>query len=64
MARILRQLAVRGIALSANAFYIGVYTLWLKRRTPQNIIWGGIAGCFPPLIGWTAVTAVLRSLRS
>ena len=33
-----------------------VYTLWLKRRTPQNIIWGGIAGCFPPLIGWTAVT--------
>jgi protoheme IX farnesyltransferase len=40
-------------------FYIGVYTLWLKRRTPQNIIWGGIAGCFPPLIGWTAVTGSL-----
>src|SRR4051794_22450974 len=45
-----------GLALGANAFYIGVYTLWLKRRTSQNIVWGGIAGCFPPLIGWTAVT--------
>jgi heme o synthase len=45
-----------GLALGANAFYVGVYTLWLKRRTSQNIIWGGIAGCFPPLIGWTAVT--------
>ena len=47
------------LALGANAFYVGVYTLWLKRRTPQNIIWGGIAGCFPPLIGWTAVTGSL-----
>jgi heme o synthase len=45
--------------VGANAFYVGVYTLWLKRRTPQNIIWGGIAGCFPPLIGWTAVTGSL-----
>ena len=44
------------LALGANAFYIGVYTVWLKRRTSQNIVWGGIAGCFPPLIGWTAVT--------
>ncbi|MCW2809995.1 MAG: ctaB [Friedmanniella sp.] len=48
-----------GLALGANAFYIFVYTLWLKRRTSQNIIWGGIAGCFPPLIGWTAVTGHL-----
>jgi heme o synthase len=47
------------LAVGANAFYVGVYTLWLKRRTPQNIIWGGIAGCFPPLIGWTAVTGSL-----
>jgi protoheme IX farnesyltransferase len=47
------------LALGANAFYIVVYTMWLKRRTPQNIIWGGIAGCFPPLIGWTAVTGSL-----
>ncbi len=44
------------LALGANAFYVFVYTLWLKRRTAQNIVWGGIAGCFPPLIGWTAVT--------
>ena len=45
-----------GLALGANAFYVLVYTMVLKRRTPQNIVWGGIAGCFPPLIGWTAVT--------
>lgn len=44
------------LALGANAFYVFVYTIWLKRRTSQNIVWGGIAGCFPPLIGWTAVT--------
>jgi heme o synthase len=44
------------LALAANAFYVFVYTLWLKRRSTQNIVWGGIAGCFPPLIGWTAVT--------
>jgi heme o synthase len=44
------------LALGANAFYVGVYTVWLKRRTSQNIVWGGIAGCFPPLIGWTAVS--------
>jgi protoheme IX farnesyltransferase len=47
------------LALGANAFYVFVYTLWLKRRTSQNIVWGGIAGCFPPLIGWTAVTGQL-----
>ncbi len=45
-----------GLALGANGFYVFVYTMLLKRRTPQNIVWGGIAGCFPPLIGWTAVT--------
>jgi protoheme IX farnesyltransferase len=44
------------LALGANAFYVFVYTMWLKRRTSMNIVWGGIAGCFPPLIGWTAVT--------
>jgi len=47
------------LALAANAFYVVVYTIWLKRRTSQNIVWGGIAGCFPPLIGWTAVTGQL-----
>ena len=45
-----------GLALAANAFYVFIYTMLLKRRTSQNIIWGGIAGCFPPLIGWTAIT--------
>ena len=44
------------LALVANLYYVFVYTLALKRRTAQNIVWGGIAGCFPPLIGWTAVT--------
>ncbi|MBV9570615.1 MAG: protoheme IX farnesyltransferase [Alphaproteobacteria bacterium] len=37
-------------------FYVGVYTLWLKRRTPQNIVIGGLAGALPPAIGWAAVT--------
>jgi protoheme IX farnesyltransferase len=45
-----------GLALVANAFYVLVYTMVLKRRTTQNIVWGGLAGCFPALIGWTAVT--------
>src|SRR5262245_50314326 len=44
------------LSVAANAFYIIVYTMLLKRRTTQNIVWGGIAGCFPALIGWTAVT--------
>lgn len=45
-----------GLAVLANAFYVLVYTMVLKRRTTQNIVWGGLAGCFPALIGWTAVT--------
>ena len=47
------------LSLSAILFYVFVYTLWLKRRSEQNIIWGGIAGCFPVLIGWSAVTGSL-----
>jgi heme o synthase len=47
------------LAVVANAFYVFVYTMLLKRRTTQNIVWGGLAGCFPALIGWTAVTASL-----
>lgn len=47
------------LSLAAIAFYVFVYTLWLKRRSEQNIIWGGIAGCFPVLIGWAAVTGSL-----
>jgi protoheme IX farnesyltransferase len=38
------------------AFYVFVYTIWLKRRTPQNIVIGGAAGAFPPMVGWAAVT--------
>jgi len=48
-----------GLSLAAILFYVFVYTLWLKRRSEQNIIWGGIAGCFPVLIGWAAVTGSL-----
>lgn len=44
------------LALAANVFYVVGYTMILKRRTTQNIVWGGAAGCFPPLIGWTAIT--------
>jgi heme o synthase len=44
------------LLLSAILFYVFVYTIWLKPRTPQNIVIGGAAGAFPPLIGWAAVT--------
>ena len=43
------------LAMAANAFYVVGYTIVLKPRTTQNIVWGGAAGCFPTLIGWTAV---------
>lgn len=45
-----------GLSVVAILYYVFIYTVWLKRRTPQNIVWGGVAGCFPPLIGWVAVT--------
>jgi protoheme IX farnesyltransferase len=45
-----------GLLALANLFYVFVYTVWLKRRTPQNIVIGGAAGAFPPMIGWAAVT--------
>jgi protoheme IX farnesyltransferase len=47
------------LALSATAFYIGVYTLWLKRTSDQNIVIGGAAGAVPVLVGWAAVTGSL-----
>jgi len=47
------------LALAAEVFYVFGYTMVLKRRTTQNIVWGGLAGCFPALIGWTAVTGEL-----
>ena len=46
-----------GVLLALTiGFYVFVYTMWLKRRTPQNIVIGGAAGAFPPMIGWAAVT--------
>ncbi len=47
------------LALSATAFYVGVYTLWLKRTSTQNIVIGGAAGAVPVLVGWAAVTGSL-----
>jgi protoheme IX farnesyltransferase len=48
------------LALSAAAFYVFVYTLWMKRSTPQNIVIGGAAGAAPALIGWAAVTGTVE----
>jgi len=44
------------LAVVAILFYVFVYSMWLKRRTSQNIVWGGLAGCMPVIIGWSAVT--------
>ena len=49
------NLLAAALTLAAIAFYVLVYTLGLKRRTAQNIVWGGAAGCMPVLIGWAAV---------
>ncbi|MBD1916409.1 MULTISPECIES: heme o synthase [Cyanophyceae] len=48
-----------GLAMLGIAIYVGVYTLWLKRSSPQNIVIGGAAGAIPPLVGWAAVTGDL-----
>ena len=48
--------ALAALLALAIGFYVFVYTIWLKRRTPQNIVIGGAAGAFPPMIGWAAVT--------
>ena len=64
----LGSILLMGIAVNAAAaallaltigFYMFVYTMWLKRRTPQNIVIGGAAGAFPPMIGWAAVTGTV-----
>jgi heme o synthase len=47
------------LAAAAIGFYVFIYTMLLKRRTAQNIVWGGAAGCFPVLIGWAAITGSL-----
>lgn len=53
------NLLAAGLALLAVFLYAVGYTMWLKRRTPQNIVWGGAAGCMPVLIAWSAVTGGL-----
>jgi protoheme IX farnesyltransferase len=59
-------LAVNAVAalllLASILFYVFVYTVWLKRRTPQNIVIGGAAGAFPPVIGWAAATGDVTAL--
>ncbi|MDA5193350.1 heme o synthase [Govanella unica] len=64
---VLMWLAINWVAAALLAlticFYVFVYTMWLKRRTPQNIVIGGAAGAFPPMIGWAAVTGTV-SLES
>ena len=63
---VLMQLATNTLAAASLAasilFYVFVYTVWLKRRTPQNIVIGGAAGAFPPLIGWVAATGRIELL--
>jgi len=65
------SVAVMGLAVNVTAavlllasilFYVFVYTVWLKRRTPQNIVIGGAAGAFPPVIGWAAATGDVTAL--
>jgi protoheme IX farnesyltransferase len=53
------NLLAAGLLAFTIFFYVVVYTLWLKRRTPQNIVIGGLAGALPPAIGWAAVTGDL-----
>jgi protoheme IX farnesyltransferase len=50
------NLLAAALALGGAVYYVFIYTMWLKRRTPQNIVIGGGAGAFPPLVGWAAVT--------
>jgi len=50
------------ILLASILFYVLIYTVWLKRRTPQNIVIGGAAGAFPPMIGWAAATGNITLL--
>jgi protoheme IX farnesyltransferase len=53
------NLAAAGLLLFSILYYVGIYTCWLKRRTPQNIVIGGAAGAFPPVIGWAAATGTV-----
>jgi protoheme IX farnesyltransferase len=56
---LMRNMAAAALLAFTIFFYVAVYTMWLKRRTPQNIVIGGAAGAFPPVIGWVAATGHL-----
>jgi protoheme IX farnesyltransferase len=56
------NLAAAALLAASIGFYVFVYTIWLKRRTAQNIVIGGAAGAFPPLIGWVAATGHVATL--
>lgn len=56
------NLLAAGILAASILFYVFIYTIWLKPRTPQNIVIGGAAGAFPPLIGWAAATGSVAPL--
>jgi protoheme IX farnesyltransferase len=51
-----------GLSFAGFVGYVGIYTVWLKRRTPQNIVIGGAAGAVPPLVGWAAATGHLSGI--
>lgn len=55
----LTNMLTAALALAGFYFYVFVYTRWLKRTTPQNIVIGGAAGAFPPLVGWAAMTGTI-----
>ena len=57
---VVADLATAGVAVASILYYVYVYTIWLKRRTPQNIVIGGAAGAFPPMIGWAAATGAVE----
>jgi len=56
------NLLAAALAAAGGLVYVFVYTIWLKRTTPQNIVIGGAAGAFPPLVGWAAITGSLSPL--
>jgi protoheme IX farnesyltransferase len=56
------NLAAAAVLAVSIGFYVFIYTMWLKRRTPQNIVIGGAAGAFPPVIGWAAATGHISAL--
>ena len=55
------NLVAAAVLAASIAFYVFIYTMWLKRRTPQNIVIGGAAGAFPPVIGWAAATGSVEA---